>query len=102
MTNQNLNYLKSRLEENRLLCPTGREYFGFRYELESNDLNKDEINHIAKIVQSTLNRLNKTDKGTYFNDAIEVIEDFFRISINENFPLNVNQTNMIINQQIIF
>lgn len=87
MTNRNLNYLKSRLEENRLLCPTGGEFSGFLFELKSNDLNIEEINHIAKLVESNLNRLNKKDKSIYFNDAIEIIEDFFRRKVTECFPM---------------
>jgi hypothetical protein len=86
MTNQNLNYLKSRLEENRLLCPTGGEFSGFLFELKYNDLNIEEINHIAKLVQSNLDRLNKTDKYIFFNEAIDIIEDFFRRKVNECFP----------------
>jgi hypothetical protein len=87
MTNRNLNYLKSRLEENRLLCPTGGEFLGFLFELKSSDLNIEEINHIAKLVQSNLDRLNKTDKYIFFNDAIEIIEEYFRRRVNEFFPL---------------
>lgn len=87
MTNSNLNYLKSRLEENRLLCPTGSEFSGFLFELTYNDLNKEEIKHIAKLVQSNLDRLNRNDKNIFFNDAIDIIEDFFRRRVNEYFPL---------------